>query len=273
MHATALRTDTLTTFDDLTAPPAPAAEEPKGAELVSGGLSGLYSRLRASVGGVKEQTAEGGDGAAMGTNRVVSKAGPSTRSPGGTAVSSPVVVSVSSSRLQSPSVPSFPEALPPSRDSSSSVATLSGKHSTNASKTSLATTRSRPSVNPSIESGRTVREEDSFVHSPTTTHSRVQSASNYELPKNGSAKDFAPSSQSISSPRFGSGKSFRERKGDMDLEGQESDTSEDDMVVVKGDNDAASNPANFKFPADTSRESLSRVNSRADSKRPARKPI
>jgi 1-phosphatidylinositol-3-phosphate 5-kinase len=65
MHATASRSETLTTFDDLTAPPAPAADEPKGVELVSGGLSGLYSRLRASVGGIKEQTAVDGDAAAV----------------------------------------------------------------------------------------------------------------------------------------------------------------------------------------------------------------
>lgn len=274
LHATASRTDTLTTFDDLTAPPAPAADEPKGAELVSGGLSSLYSRLRASVGGVKEQTAEGGDGAAVGTNKIASRSGPITRSPGGTAVSSPVVVSVPSSRVQSPSVPSFPDVLPPSRDSSSSVATLPGKHSINASKASLAPARSRPSLNPSIDSGRPLREEGSFVHSPTSTHSRVQSASNYDLPKNGQAKDFASGSQSMNSPRFPSGKSFRERKGDMDMEAQDSDTSEDDMVVVKGDNDAASNPANFKFPSDAPRESLSKVSSRTDSQyQPARSAL
>jgi 1-phosphatidylinositol-3-phosphate 5-kinase len=271
MHATASRSETLTTFDDLTAPPAPAADEPKGVELVSGGLSGLYSRLRASVGGIKEQTAVDGDAAAVGTNKVATKSGPIPRSPGGTAVSSPLVVSVPSSRLQSPSVPSFPEALPPSRDSSSSVATLPGKHSLNASKTSLATTRSRPSITPNIEPGRSLREEDSFVHSPTTTHSRVQSASNYDLPKNGSIKDFAAGPPPINSPRFPSGKSFRERTGDLNAEGQESDTSEDDVVVVKGDNDAVGNPTNFKFPSDTPRESLSKVSSRADNQyQPAR---
>jgi 1-phosphatidylinositol-3-phosphate 5-kinase len=270
IHATASRTGTLTTFDDLTAPPAPAAEEPKGAELVSGRLSGLYSRLRASVGGVKEQSAEVGDG----TSRAATRPGPVTRSPGGTAVSSPVVVSVPSSRLQSPSAASFSEALPPpSRDSTTSSATLSGKHSLNASKSSLATTRSRPSANPAPEPGRPRREDDSLVLSPATTHSRVQSASTHELPKSSSAKDIATGSQS---PRFpsSSGRSFRERKGDMDLEGQESDTSEDDVVVVKSDSNAPPSPANFKFPSDTPRESLTKVTSRPDSQyQPARSAL
>jgi 1-phosphatidylinositol-3-phosphate 5-kinase len=270
MHATASRTDKLTTFDDLTAPPAPVADEPKGTELVSSGLSGLYSRLRASVGGVKEQAADAGDGAAAGTNRTGTKHGAVTRSPGVTAVSSPVVASVPSSRLQSPSAASFPQAdglpqPPPSRDSTTSIATVSGKHSLNASKSSLATTRSRLSANPAFEAIRPRREDDSLVQSPTTTHSRRQSASNYDLSKSGPGKEYAAGSQS---PRFpsGSGKSFRERKGDRDLEGQQSDTSEDDVVLVKGGtNDGPSGAANFKFPSDAARESLSRVSSRADS--------
>ncbi|KAL5119500.1 Mitochondrial distribution and morphology protein 12 [Pleosporales sp. CAS-2024a] len=274
MHAAASRSDTLTTFDDLSASPAPAADEPKGVDLVPGGLSGLYSRLRASVGGAKEQAAADGDAAAAGTSRAATKSAPLPRSPGGTAVSSPVAVSVPSSRLQSPSVPSFAEALPPSRDSSSSVATLPGKHSLNASKTSLATTRSRPSMTTSIEPPRSLREEEPFAHSPTsTTHSRAHSASNYHLPKHGSTKDYAAGSQSTSaqSPRFPSGKPFPERKGDMDLEGQESDTSEESMVGVKGDNAAPSNPSKFKFPPDTPREGLTKVNSRTDSQyQPAR---
>ncbi|KAH4352472.1 1-phosphatidylinositol-3-phosphate 5-kinase [Parastagonospora nodorum] len=272
MHATASRSDTLTTFDDLTAPPAPAVDEPKGAELVSGGLSGLYSRLRASVGGVKEQTAADGDGAATATSKAAAKLGPAPRSPGGTALPSPVVFSGPSSRLQSPSVPSFPEALPPSRDSSSSVATLPGKHSLNASKTSLATTRSRPSIAPSIEPGRSLKEEDAFAHSPTSTHSRVQSLSNHDLPKNTATKDSATGPPPANSPRFPSGKSFRDRKGDMDLVGQESDTSEDDDVVGEGYKDAAGPAGNFKFPSDTPRESLSKVSSRADNQYQTARP-
>ncbi|KAH8723122.1 hypothetical protein GQ44DRAFT_685873 [Phaeosphaeriaceae sp. PMI808] len=242
MHATASRSDTLTTFDHLTAPPAPAADEPKGIDLVQGGLSGLYSRIRASVGGVKEQPAEGLDSARQ---AVV------TRNPGGTAVHSPVVVSVPSSRLQSPSTTSFPDALPPSRGSNTSSIALSSKVSLNASKSSLATTRSRPSIAPSIELGRPMRDDDSFVQSP-------------ELPRNTSSKDFAPSSQSTRSPRFPPGKSFRERKGDLDLEGQESDTTEDDVILVE-EHSGANNPASFKFPSDAPRELSSRGSSRPDS--------
>jgi 1-phosphatidylinositol-3-phosphate 5-kinase len=265
LHATASRSETLTTFDDLTAPPASAADEPKGAELLPGGLSGLYSRLRASVGGAKEQTVEGGNSAATGTGKAATKPGAVTRSPGGTAVSSPVVVSVPSSRLQSPLAASFPDPLPLSRDSNASSTTLSSKLSLNVSKSSVATTRSRPLILPNVDPGRLLREEDSFVHSPTSTHSRVQSASNYDLPKTGAAKESGVNAQSINSPRLPSGKSFRERKGDVGLEGQESDTTEDDedMVLVES-HDGASNPTSFKFPSETPRESLSKVSSRTD---------
>ena len=274
LHATASRTDTLTTFDDLTAPPAPVDEEPKGTDLVQGGLSGLYSRFKASVGGSKEQTAEGADGAAASAQRVTSKGGAISRSPDGTSVSSPVVVSVPSSRLQSPSVASFPDALPPSRDSNTSNATLSSKSAVNASKSSLATARSRPSINTNAEPGRSLREEDSFAqNSPTATHSRVQSSSNHDLPKNAAAKDFAPGAQSIHSPRFPSGKSFRERKGDLNLEGHDSDATEDDMVLVQG-GDAVNNTANFTFPSEGMGESLSNVSSRPDSQyHPARSAL
>ncbi|KAH7405984.1 hypothetical protein DE146DRAFT_650397 [Phaeosphaeria sp. MPI-PUGE-AT-0046c] len=265
IHAANKRPDTLTTFDDLTAPPAPVADEPRGVELVSGGFSGLYSRLRASVGGgSREQAAEAGEGAAAGTIKVAARSGPVPHSPGGTSVSSPVVVSVPSSRLQSPSTAAFPDTLPPSRGSNSSVATLPGK--LNVSKSSLATTSSRPSINAGIvEPPKPLRDDDSFAHSPISSHSRVQSSSTHDLPRNTSIKEFATSAQSLNSPRFPHGKSFRERKGDLDLVGQESDTSEDDMVLVKGESDAASIPASSKFQIDSSREGLAKVSSRPDS--------
>jgi 1-phosphatidylinositol-3-phosphate 5-kinase len=274
IHATASRSDTLTTFDDLTAPPAPADEEPKGAELASGGLSGLYSRLRASVGGVKEQTAEGGDGVAVGTGRAATRTGAVQASPGGATVSSSVVGSVPSPRLQSPSVASFPDSLPPSRDSSASTATLASKLSQNVSKASLATARPRASLPSHIEPGKSMREEDPSAQSPASTHSRIQSASNYDLLKNAPAKDFAAGSQSMHSPRFPSGKSSRERQGDLDLAGQESDTTEEEDMVLVESHEGASNPTAFKFPSETPRESLSKVNSRTDTQhRPARSSL
>lgn len=162
MHATASRSDTLTTFDHLTAPPAPpGAGEAQGIELVQGGLSGLYSRLRASV-GVKEQASDGVSSAAAGPASSVS------RSPGGTSLSSPAAVSVPSSRLQSPSTAAFPDALPPSRDSNVSATAMSSRVSMNASKSSLVTTRSRPSVAPSLEPAKMHKEEDRLAQSPVT---------------------------------------------------------------------------------------------------------
>lgn len=56
IHSTASRSSTLTTFDEFTTPPSSSsAAEGKGiASELHGGLSGLYSRIRASVGGVRD---------------------------------------------------------------------------------------------------------------------------------------------------------------------------------------------------------------------------
>ncbi|KAJ4373961.1 Mitochondrial distribution and morphology protein 12 [Neocucurbitaria cava] len=269
MHATASRSDTLTTFDDLTAPPAPSgAGEPKGIDLVQGGLSGLYSRLRASVGAAKEQAPEGPSGlAGEARTSPVTKPGAINKSAGGTAVSSPVVVSAPSSRLQSPSTATFPNALPSSRDSNMSNTPMSSNLSLNTSKASLATTRSRPSIAPSIETGKAYNEHEASVQSPVSTHSRAQSASNFEQPRNASVRNFASGARTTGSPRFTPANDDvgRGRKGNLDLEGQDSDSTDENEVEVVAGEGHASNSASFKFPSDAPHESLRRVNSRAES--------
>lgn len=56
IHSTASHTETLTTFNEYTSPPASSSgPDTKGiASELQGGLSGLYNRFRASVGNVKE---------------------------------------------------------------------------------------------------------------------------------------------------------------------------------------------------------------------------
>ena len=63
IHSTASQSDTLTTFNEYTSPPSSSAGiEGKGiTSELQGGLSGLYSRLRASVGNVKEIVTAYGD--------------------------------------------------------------------------------------------------------------------------------------------------------------------------------------------------------------------
>ncbi|KAF1934005.1 uncharacterized protein M421DRAFT_97031 [Didymella exigua CBS 183.55] len=256
LHQAAAHSHSLTTFDDLTAPPAPAATgEPKGIELVQGGLSGLYSRIRASVGG------GGRDAAVDGPDS--SRPSAIGRSPGGaSAVSSPVLASVPPSRLQSPSSVAFPDLLPPpppppppSRDSTASSATVTSKLSLNGSKSSLQTARSRPSAAPSLEPIRPRRDDDAYAHSPVSAHARIQSGSAFDLPKNASAKDFAPGRAASPSPRFAPLRddgALRRKRTNMEHGAQDSDT-EDDMVVV--DSDKPVDTAGFKFPADAVHDS------------------
>lgn len=63
IHSTASQSDTLTTFNEYTSPPSSSAGiEGKGiTSELQGGLSGLYSRLRASVGNVKDIVTTFGD--------------------------------------------------------------------------------------------------------------------------------------------------------------------------------------------------------------------
>ncbi|KAL8794361.1 MAG: hypothetical protein Q9195_003059 [Heterodermia aff. obscurata] len=63
IHSAASQSDTLTTFNEYTSPPSSSAGiEGKGiTSELQGGLSGLYSRLRASVGNVKEIVTTYGD--------------------------------------------------------------------------------------------------------------------------------------------------------------------------------------------------------------------
>ncbi|KAE8150506.1 hypothetical protein BDV25DRAFT_154210 [Aspergillus avenaceus] len=56
IHTAAYQSDSLTTFNDFTNPPVPtsAVEEKNFSNELQGGLSGLYSRFRTSVGGVRD---------------------------------------------------------------------------------------------------------------------------------------------------------------------------------------------------------------------------
>ncbi|PSN69893.1 hypothetical protein BS50DRAFT_298976 [Corynespora cassiicola Philippines] len=263
MHATASRSGALTTFDDLTAPPnTAAASEARGIDLVQGGLSGLYSRIKASVGGSRDSALDATDDGFVGPprNKSAAKAGHTTKSPAGTAVSSPVVVSVPSSRLQSPLVATFPDhPPPPSRDSNVSSSTISGRPSLNGSRTSLVAGRSRPSIAPSLESAKPSKEEDLYSQSPVSTISKAPSSATFDS----SSKMHTSGPKARDSPRYPPGRDepFRQQKGDMDLQDVESDTTEDDMVVVEGGGFANDN-AKFAFPSDSTYE---KSNHRAES--------
>lgn len=118
IHTTASRSEALTTFDEFSSPPRPQSSgEGKGfgGDIVQGGLSGLYSRIKASVGVTKEilgpspgvTTNDPTDDASV---RSLTSKVTAPKSSSVAATESPIVASASSSRLQSPLVASFPES-------------------------------------------------------------------------------------------------------------------------------------------------------------------
>jgi 1-phosphatidylinositol-3-phosphate 5-kinase len=113
IHTTASRSDALTTFDDF-APPRPGSTgEGKvfAGDIVQGGLSGLYSRFKASVGAAKDAVAgsTGNDSADDASIRSAQSKAVAPKSSTTAALTSPTTASASSSRLQSPLNAKFPE--------------------------------------------------------------------------------------------------------------------------------------------------------------------
>ncbi|PWY91220.1 hypothetical protein BO70DRAFT_329602 [Aspergillus heteromorphus CBS 117.55] len=105
IHTAAYQSDTLTVFNEFTSPPAPtsAADEKTLSGELQGGLSGLYSRFRTSVGGMVSGVGKSSDKSAVEDSGV--KSPPSERSFTKSAPEEPQQYNPSSSqgsRLHSP---------------------------------------------------------------------------------------------------------------------------------------------------------------------------
>jgi 1-phosphatidylinositol-3-phosphate 5-kinase len=144
IHTTASRSDALTTFDDF-APQRPGSKsEAKtfAGDVVQSGLSGLYSRLKASVGAAKDAVAgsTGNDSADDASVRSGSTKVVPPKSSATTALTSSTTASTSSSRIQSPLTANFHESL--SVSAQSMVAPSSGNAQLRSGLQSLDTSNS-----------------------------------------------------------------------------------------------------------------------------------
>ena len=114
MHTNASKSHALTTFDDFTSPRPGNKAELKGfaGDIVQSGLSGLYSRIKASVGAAKDAVAGTGGNETPDDASVTSGKARSVghTSSGTGAIASPITPSAVSSRLQSPLTAKFPES-------------------------------------------------------------------------------------------------------------------------------------------------------------------
>lgn len=93
-------------------------------------------------------------------------------------------------------------------------------------------------------------------------HAKAQSTSTIDQPRKTPARESIPGGQAAGSPRLLPAKDVAVRKQTTRREHNDSD--DDEMVTVEGKG-AMNQNANFKFPVDASRDSLSRVSSRTES--------
>ncbi|KAG0645567.1 1-phosphatidylinositol 3-phosphate 5-kinase fab1 [Hyphodiscus hymeniophilus] len=160
IHSTACQSETLTTFNEFASPPSSSSNtEQKGlaGDIMQNGLSGLYSRFRGAVGVGKEKPnaySNKGDSEsiesvpAQGHNAPTptskSSAAP-TREDSVTTIS-PIPLSTTSSRIQSPTASSFAAASSESQSQALKSSKTSFTSSTPATSKSMASTR--PSITP-----------------------------------------------------------------------------------------------------------------------------
>ena len=108
IHVEASQSDALTTFDDYASPRPGSKGESKNfaTDVVQGGLSGLYSRIKASVGGtVSTSSGQNSPADALSINSNAAR----YKGTGSGAVHSPTTPSIPS-RVQSPLAPHFPSS-------------------------------------------------------------------------------------------------------------------------------------------------------------------
>ncbi|KAF1817375.1 hypothetical protein P152DRAFT_427141 [Eremomyces bilateralis CBS 781.70] len=123
IHTTASRSETLTTFQEFASPPRSSVgvdSKQTAAEAVQGGFSGLYGRLRATVGGARDpspanvaSTAEAASTEEVSTQNQKHRPPPITANlPPSTVLSPPAIESTTTSRIHSPLVSNFVETKP-----------------------------------------------------------------------------------------------------------------------------------------------------------------
>jgi 1-phosphatidylinositol-3-phosphate 5-kinase len=159
-HNAAYQSESLTLFDEFTSPPDPAVtSDEKGlSEELHGGLSGLYSRFRTSVGGVRDIVGGGGKSADKTATDTSTVKSPVSEHLMAKSVSDPATSfadyppshpnSSQGSRLHSPVVPNFhshQDFLPQQHPGKRSR--ISSKSGSTSSKTSVPPT---PGNNPNI---------------------------------------------------------------------------------------------------------------------------
>lgn len=242
IHNSASRSETLITFDEFASPPPSShGNESRGiaADLVPSGLSGLYSRIKATVGSVREpasvaplpSTIETSDDLSLGGTRTRELA-KGARKSAATSLSSPAVTSASSSRLNSPLAAAFPESQITNKRYQESVDSSSRPNSGASRLPLLLAPKSKPSVAASALENHSLdaindEERRSSITGATASNASLKPK---DTPTNSSRTSSVTSSRPPNESRLSGGPQLRASHGLRELPGEDSDSTHDDVT-------------------------------------------
>lgn len=229
IHTAACQSDSLTVFNEFTSPPASSSvSENKGLTGdLPGGLSGLYNRFRASVGGVKEIVGGSAKQSGVSSPDNITAKSPNTD----TFHSKPSLVSVNTgptdgptsltgssqgSKLQSPVAATFGgTAEGPAHAPTTKSSKISSKATSVSSKASAGTPAIKSPVGPLTKSKKYKAAD------PTVTELHVNAVKDNSIPHTRS------NSGSVSSHAFPSSDSLSQERNDNSIQASKSQSSLD----------------------------------------------
>ncbi|KGO58653.1 Zinc finger, FYVE/PHD-type [Penicillium expansum] len=219
-HNAAYQSESLTLFNEFTSPPDPAAtsDDKAFSEELQGGLSGLYSRFRTSVGGVRDIVSGGGKSTDKSATETATIKGPSSERLIARPVSDLATSSADyspsqpnssqGSRLHSPVVPDFQTHQDLVQQSNvGKRSRISSKSGSISSKTSVSPS---PGIKPSIAS-LTKATGSAIVADPAVSQLHVNVIGNPDRSRSSSVNGPFQGNQNAESTSIGS------KEGPLDL--------------------------------------------------------
>ncbi|EPS30239.1 hypothetical protein PDE_05189 [Penicillium oxalicum 114-2] len=307
-NAAAYQTDSLTLFNDFTTPPAslPLPDDKLVSEELQGGFSGLYSRLRTSVGGMRDIVSGGTKTIDQNAGEGFSIKSPTSERSMSKSISDLTIGSADGqqsypnssqgSRVHSPLVPVFHAAAEPSQHSaiskgvksptkSSSISSKSSAPPALGMKPNLASltksTGSSYAVDPAITQinvsavGQSHHSRSSSLNVPARSFQHAESGSigsrdlAQDMPASQSSSVKNPSSTHspvMTTSTIGTGENENEKHSLLDSNGSMFPTNQNHEKKPRKSSNADQSKANSRVPVSTTAGNLKPADSTSESK-------